>query len=78
MPTFADMADPLQKVLRKGQYLKWSNQQNCAFKLLKESLEYAKAMIYWKQFRKTRLLVDAPSLPLEEILEQKLEHSDVY
>ena len=35
-------------------------------------------MTYWKQFRKTRLTIDASSFALEAILEQKLEHSDVY
>ena len=75
---FSNFVDPLGKVLRKGQNWKWSDQQNRVFKLLKESLEDTKAMTYWKQFRKTRLTIDASSFALEAILEQKLEHSDVY
>ena len=72
------MVDPLRKLLRKGQNLEWGDQQNCAFKLLKESLEDTKTITYWKQFRKTRLTVDASPFALGAILEQKLEHSDVY
>ena len=53
------MFDPLKKLLRKGQNWKWGDQQNCVFKLLKEGLEDAKTMIYLKQYRKTRLTVDA-------------------
>ena len=64
--------------MRKGQNWEWGDQQNCAFKLLKESLEDTKTITYWKQFRKTRLTVDALPFALGAILEQKLEHSDVY
>ena len=46
--------------------------------LLKESLEGTKITTSWKQFRKTRMTVDASSFALGPILEQKLEHSDVY
>ena len=42
MPNFADLLDPLQKLLRKGQNWEWGDEQNCAFKLLKESLENKK------------------------------------
>ena len=53
------------------------SKQNCAFKVLKESLEDAKTIAYWKQFRKTRLTVDVSWFALGAILKQKLEHSDV-
>ena len=46
--------------------------------LLKESLEDTKTMTHWKQFKKARLTVDASPFALGSILEQKLEHSDVY
>ena len=78
IPNFADLVDPLRKLLRKGQNWEWGDQQNCAFKLLKESLEDTKTITYWKQFRETRLTGDASPFPLGAILEQKLEHSDVY
>ena len=42
MPNFAGLVDPLQKLLRKGQNWEWGDEQNCAFKLLKESLENKK------------------------------------
>ena len=71
------MVDPLQKLFRKGQNLEWVDQQSCTFKLVKESLEDAKIMTYWKQFRKTRLKIASP-FALGAILEQKLEHSVVY
>ena len=35
-------------------------------------------MIHWKQFRKTRQTIDASTFAIGGILEQKLEHSDVY
>ena len=47
-------------------------------RLLKESLENIKTRTYWKQFRKTRMTVDASPFALRAILKQKLEHSDVY
>ena len=78
IPNFADLVDPLQKLLRKGQNWEQGDQQNCAFKFLKESLEGTKTITYWKQFRKTRLTVDTSPFALGAILEQKLEHSDVY
>ena len=56
---FGDMVDPLRKLLRKGQNWQWGEQENCAFKLLKENPEDVKTMTYWKQFRKTRLTIDA-------------------
>ena len=59
IPNFADLVDPLRKILRKRQNLEWGDQQNCTFKLMKKSLEDAKKITYWKQFRKTRLTVDA-------------------
>ena len=46
MPNFADLLDPLQKLLRKGQNWEWGDEQNCAFKLLKESLENKEIITY--------------------------------
>ena len=46
MPNLADLVDPLQKLLRKGQNWEWSDEQNCAFKLLKESLENKQIITY--------------------------------
>ena len=46
--------------------------------LLKESLEDTKTMTHWKQLKKARLTVNASPFALGSILEQKLEHSDVY
>ena len=54
IPNFSDLFDPLWKLLRKGQNWEWGDQQNCAFKLLKEILEDTKTITYWRQFRKTR------------------------
>ena len=78
IPNFGDLVAPLQTLLRKGKNWEWGDQQNWTFKLLKESLEDAKTITYWKQFRKTRLTVDASPFALRTILEQKLEHSDFY
>ena len=75
---FADLVDPLQKLLKKGQNSEWAYQQNCAFKLLKERLEDAKTMTYWKLFRKTGLTVDSSPFALGTILEQELEQSGIY
>ena len=72
------MVTPLRTLLRKGKNWEWGDQQNWTFKLLKEGLEDAKTTTYWKQFRKTRLTVDASPFALRAILEQKLQHSDVY
>ena len=72
------MVDPLRKLLRKGQNWEWDDQQNCAFKLLKESLEDTKTITYWKQFKKNRVTIDAQSFALGARLEQKLEHSEVF
>ena len=46
MPNFEDLVDPLQKLLRKGQNWEWGDEQNCAFKLLKESLENKKIITF--------------------------------
>ena len=46
IPILADLVDPLQKLLRKGQNWEWGDQQNCTFKLLKESQEDTKTISY--------------------------------
>ena len=68
------MIDSLQKLLREKSEIRY--QQNCAFKLLKESLEDAQTMTYRKQFRKTRLLM--PHICIRSNTRTKLEHSGVY
>ena len=63
------MVDPLRELSRAGQNWEWGDQRNCAFELLKESLDDTKAITYWKQFKETRLTVDASPFALGAVLE---------
>ena len=58
------MVRPFRRFLRKGKNWKRDDRQNCVFNLLKEFLEDAKTMTYWKPLKKTRLTVDASPLAL--------------
>jgi transposase InsO family protein len=59
IPGFAQIAEPLRRMLRKGQSFVWGSEQQEAFEKLKERMTSAKALAYFKNDCKTRIVADA-------------------
>ena len=59
IPDFAQVAEPLRRLLRKGERLVWGPEQGDAFHKLKELRTSTKALAYFKNDCKTRIVADA-------------------
>ena len=59
MPNFSQVAEPLRKVLRKGQTFIWGTEQQAAFEKLKQLMMSANALAYFRGDCKTRIAADA-------------------
>ena len=59
IPNFAQIADPLRQLLRKGQSFFWGSEQQKSYEKLKELMTSAKALAYFRNDSKTRIVADA-------------------
>ena len=59
IPNFAQIADPLRQLLRKGQSFFWGSEQQKSYEKLKELMTSAKALTYFRNDSKTRIVADA-------------------
>ena len=59
IPNFAQIADPLRQLLRKGQSFFWGSEQQKSYEKLKELMTSAKAFAYFRNDSKTRIVADA-------------------
>ena len=59
IPNFAQIADPLRQLLRKGQSFFWGSEQQKSYEKLKELMTSAKALAYFRNDNKTRIVADA-------------------
>ena len=71
MPNFALIGKPLIKLTQKHEDFRCDTEQKNAFKTLKEASVGAEVMPYYDPNAETRLIVDASSIGLSAILEQK-------
>ena len=61
VPNFSQVAEPLRKLLRKGQPFVWGTEQQVAFEELKRLMTSANALAYFRADCKTRVVADAGS-----------------
>ena len=59
IPDFAQVAEPLRRLLRKGEPFVWGPEQGDAFDKLKELMTSTKALAYFRNDFKTRIVADA-------------------
>lgn len=59
IPNFSQVAEPLRKLLRKGQPFVWGTEQQVAFEELKRLMTSANALAYFRGDCKTRIVADA-------------------
>lgn len=59
IPDFAQAAEPLRRLLRKGEPFVWGPEQGDAFHKLKELMTTTKALAYFRNDCKTRIVADA-------------------
>ena len=59
VPNFSQVAEPLRKLLRKGQPFVWGTEQQLAFEELKRLMTSANALAYFRGDCKTRIVADA-------------------
>ena len=59
IPNFSQAAEPLRKLLRKGQPFVWGTEQQLAFEELKRLMTSANALAYFRGDCKTRIVADA-------------------
>ena len=59
VPDFAQIAEPLRSMLRKGQSFVWESEQQKAFDKLKMMMTSAEALAYFRNDSKTRIVADA-------------------
>ena len=59
IPDFAQVAEPLRRLLRKGEPFVWGPYQGDAFHKLKELMTSTKALAYFRNDCKTRIVADA-------------------
>ena len=59
IPDFAQAAEPLRRLLRKGEPFVWGPEKGDAFRKLKELMTSTKALAYFRNDCKTRIVADA-------------------
>ena len=70
IPNFSQVAEPLRKLLRKGQAFTYGQEQQVAFEELKRLMTSAGALAYSRGDCKTRSVADAGPDALEAVLLQ--------
>ena len=70
IPNFSQVAEPLWKLLRKGQPFVWGTEQQLAFEELKWLMTSANALAYFRGDCKTRIVADAGADGLGAVLLQ--------
>lgn len=71
LPSFSDIAAPLNTLLRKDVRWKWQAEQQHAFMVFKEKLQDIRTLAYFDTGLYTELLVDASPVGLSGILTQR-------
>ena len=70
IPNFAQVAEPLHKLLRKGEPFVWDTEQQESFETLKQLMSIAKALAYFRNDCQTRIVADAGPEGLRAVLLQ--------
>ena len=70
IPNFSQEAEPLRKLLRKGHSFVWGIEQHKAFEKLKQLMSTSKALAYFRNECKTRIVADAGPEGLGAVLLQ--------
>ena len=70
IPDFAQVAEPLRRLLRKGEPFVWGPDQGDAFHKLKKLMTSTKALAYFRNDCKTRIVADAGPEGLGAVLLQ--------
>ena len=73
MPNYSDMVAPLQILTHKDHKWKWGEDQQEAFRWLKNCLAKTHTLSYYDMMQPTELVVDASPIGLGAILTQKTE-----
>ena len=68
---YSTISEPIRRLTRKGETFVWGNEQDSAFKKLKDSLVNAKSIAFFNPKADTRLIVDASPVGLGGILVQR-------
>ena len=71
IPNFSQEAEPLRKLLRKGHVLVWGIAQQKAFERLKQLMSTSRALAYFQNECKTRIVADAGPDGLGAVLLQQ-------
>ena len=71
IPNFSQEAEPLRKLLRKGQVFVWGIAQQKAFERLKQLMSTSRALAYFQNECKTRIVADAGPDGLGAVLLQQ-------
>ena len=70
IPNFAQVAESLRKLLRKGEPFVWDTEQQKSFETLKQLMSTAKALAYFRNDCQTRIVADAGPEGLGAVLLQ--------
>ena len=68
---YSTISEPIRRLTCKGETFVWGNEQDRAFKKLKEALVNAKTIAFFNPKADTRLIVDASPVGLGGILVQR-------
>lgn len=67
VPDLSSTAEPIQMLTHKNAEFKWGNEQQVAFKRLKELITHADALAYFNVNSRTRIVADASPVGLEAV-----------